>query len=292
MPRQRTLKSEICSSSQVAACSIQARWTFACMMCFCDDGGRHPADVRRLKMEIFPGDDVTLKQVAEWVLELIQATDKAGKGLVEEYEVDGQRYWQLPGWARHQVNLRYPSYKYPDPNGNIPRPPESGKIAAALPQDSSSAAVHGMGWDEKRDSIPPFDASEHLEFWTEARRRAAKTAEGLWPSGRQLPTSEPERSKRMRQSEADNAMLLKIAFLSCSLFTEDWLADAIAGATVKKRDKPIAYFKKILIRSADKRGYYLNDLLDSIQIPPKPENPQEKPNFTPPNFGEIPGVKK
>ena len=73
---------------------------------FCDDAGRHPANLRRTRMECFPGDDFAEEQVAGWISELID------QGLLLEYACDGKRYWQVTGWAKHQ-RIDRPSYKYP-----------------------------------------------------------------------------------------------------------------------------------------------------------------------------------
>ena len=57
MARIRTIKPEFWTSDQVVECSFAARLLFIGMWNFCDDYGVHPASLRKLKMEIFPGDD-------------------------------------------------------------------------------------------------------------------------------------------------------------------------------------------------------------------------------------------
>ncbi len=57
MGRIRTIKPEFWTSEQLVECSRSARLLFVGMLNFCDDGGVHPASARRLKMEVFPGDD-------------------------------------------------------------------------------------------------------------------------------------------------------------------------------------------------------------------------------------------
>lgn len=106
MPRIRTIKPEFCTSEQVAECSTNARLLFVLMWCFCDDAGRHPANCKRLKMEVFPGDAFTDKQMQGFVAELI------GAGLLSEYTHEGATYWQVTGWKKHQ-KIDKPSYKYP-----------------------------------------------------------------------------------------------------------------------------------------------------------------------------------
>lgn len=113
MPRIRTIKPEFCTSEQVAECSTNARLLFVLMWCFCDDAGRHPANFKRLKMECFPGDSFTDKQVSGFVAELLKV------GLLSEYTHENAAYWQVTGWFKHQ-RIDRPSYKYGplDSDGN------------------------------------------------------------------------------------------------------------------------------------------------------------------------------
>lgn len=105
MARIRTIKPEFCTSEQVAECSTNARLLFVCMWMFCDDAGRHPANCKRLKMEVFPGDSFTDKQIKELVAELIRV------GLLSEYKHENAMFWQVTGWKKHQ-RIDRPSYKY------------------------------------------------------------------------------------------------------------------------------------------------------------------------------------
>jgi hypothetical protein len=107
MARIRTTKPEYWTSQQVVDCSPIARLLFIGLWNFCDDGGIHPAEPKRLKMEVFPGDDFTTEQIAGWIGELIQV------GLLREYEAEGRRYWLVTGW--HHQKIDRPNYKYPKP---------------------------------------------------------------------------------------------------------------------------------------------------------------------------------
>lgn len=104
MPRIRSIKPEFCTSEQVAECSPTARLLFVSMWCFCDDAGRHPASVRRLKMECFPGDPFTTEEMTAFVNELHAA------GLLVEFEYEGARFWQVTGW--HHQKIDKPNAKY------------------------------------------------------------------------------------------------------------------------------------------------------------------------------------
>lgn len=108
MPRIRTVKPEFFTSEQVAACSRDARLLFIGLWNFCDDGGVHPASAKRVKMEVFPGDDVNVELVETWIKELIF------NELLEEYAVDGKKYWHVISWKNHQ-KIDKPNYRHPKP---------------------------------------------------------------------------------------------------------------------------------------------------------------------------------
>jgi hypothetical protein len=110
MARIRSIKPEFWVSEQIAEFSTNARLTFVGLWNFCDDQGVHPAKQKTLKAELYPMDDITAAQVGEWVDELIRA------GLVREFVAagDGERYWHVTGWSRHQ-KIDRPSCKHPGP---------------------------------------------------------------------------------------------------------------------------------------------------------------------------------
>lgn len=116
MARIRTIKPEFCTSEQIVECSTNARLLFLCMFCFCDDAGRHPANTKRLKMEVFPGDNFADSDIRSWVDELLSV------GLLAEYTYEKSIFWQVTGWKKHQ-KIDRPSYKYP-PFGSDGQPIE------------------------------------------------------------------------------------------------------------------------------------------------------------------------
>lgn len=118
MARIRTIKPEICTSSQFVECSTNARLLFVLMLCFFDDGGNHPANGKRLKMEVFPADDFTMPEMAALMAELI------GQGLVVEYRHEGELYWHITGFGKHQKVDR-PNPKYPPFGEASAQPPRT-----------------------------------------------------------------------------------------------------------------------------------------------------------------------
>ena len=111
MARIRSIKPEFWTSEQVVNCSRDARLLFIGMWNFCDDAGRHKASYARLKMEVLAGDSVEHSEIAVWVRELLE------NKLIEEYEVDGEKYWEVTGW-RHQ-RIDQPNVKHPGKDGEM-----------------------------------------------------------------------------------------------------------------------------------------------------------------------------
>jgi uncharacterized phage protein (TIGR02220 family) len=108
MARIRTIKPEFWTSEQVTDCSLVARLMFIGMLNFCDDHGVHPASIKRLKMEVFPSDELSNDAIQAMIDELVKV------GLLYPYEIEGKGYWQVTGWAKHQ-KIEKPTYRHPLP---------------------------------------------------------------------------------------------------------------------------------------------------------------------------------
>ena len=110
MARIRTIKPEFWTSEQIAECSPTARLAFIGIWSFSDDHGIHPASIKRLKMEVFPSDQLTESAIQDLIDELSTAA------LLASYEADGRAYWQVTGWKKHQ-RIDKPTYRHPLPSG-------------------------------------------------------------------------------------------------------------------------------------------------------------------------------
>ena len=157
MARIRTIKPEFWSSEQVVELSPTARLLFIGLWNFCDDGGNHPASVRSLKMQVFPGDDFTADQIAEMIAEMIRAT------LIIEYQADNRAYWHVTGW--HHQKIEKPNYKHPapefadqSPTSRRPIDPvreSKGKEGKGKEWSGSNARAHEDGQTEKQKTENP-----------------------------------------------------------------------------------------------------------------------------------------
>src|SRR5262252_4687486 len=110
MARYRTIKPELFADEKLTECTVDARFTFVGLLPFVDDMGRRQYHPRRIKSEVFPGDDdITANVVDACVQELAKA------GVVELYSVDGKRYLRIPHFLRHQV-INRPGHCYVPPS--------------------------------------------------------------------------------------------------------------------------------------------------------------------------------
>jgi hypothetical protein len=110
MARIRTIKPEFWTSEQVAECSPNARLLFIGMWNFCDDQGIHPASVKTLKMQIFPGDSFSLSDIENMVIELMH------QRLLFFYQTEGKNYWYVTGWNHQKIDK--PNKKHPLPDSD------------------------------------------------------------------------------------------------------------------------------------------------------------------------------
>lgn len=247
MARIRSIKPEFFSSEQIVECSATARLLFVGMWCFCDDGGVHPASAARLKMEIFPADSFSAKDVAGWVEELKQA------GLVEAYVVGGQEFWRVTGW--HHQKIETPTYRHPrsrefgEEAARIRRgvvdasPPESrgdeGSRGESNGAESSGVESISLG-DRKSIGKPPAreatptDLSPPIGLSPKDARKGkrqkphrdyqADLSEVDWTSV--VSWSEAIGRKVPPRSQDDRRMWLKFAVLGQTHFNENWLVDS------------------------------------------------------------------
>lgn len=91
--RARNLKPGFFTNEQLAECSIAARLLFAGLWCMADREGRLEYRPKRIKMSVFPADEIAVEPLLH---ELLGAT------LLLKYEVQGNTYAWIPTFAKHQ----------------------------------------------------------------------------------------------------------------------------------------------------------------------------------------------
>ena len=107
MARIRTIKPEFWTSDQVVSVSPLARLLFIGLWNFADDKGVHPASPLRIKLQIFPGDNIKEEKIKELLKELLS------NNLLTIYEAEGKPYFFITGW--HHQKIAKKTAKYPPP---------------------------------------------------------------------------------------------------------------------------------------------------------------------------------
>jgi len=113
MARIRTIKPEFWTSEKVVECPFDTRLLFIGLWNFADDAGIIKVSLKRLKMQIFPADEVDSTSIRRMLDEL------SATALITEYAIGEDRYLLINGWKDHQ-RIDKPTYKHPFPNGLIP----------------------------------------------------------------------------------------------------------------------------------------------------------------------------
>ncbi|QHQ14550.1 hypothetical protein GMW39_00815 [Pectobacterium parmentieri] len=109
MARSRNIKPGFFTNDDLADCNPFARLLFAGLWTIADREGRGEDRPKKIKVLVLPFDDVNID-------ELMQCLND--KGFIRRYEANGERYFQINNWAKHQN----PHHK--EIASVIPSPPE------------------------------------------------------------------------------------------------------------------------------------------------------------------------
>jgi hypothetical protein len=156
MPRIRSIKPSFFRSDDVSALPFRARLTWIGLWTHCDDQGRAKDNAKLIKGDIWPLDNVNLRDIEEDLATL------ADHGRIVRYEVDGKRYLEIVNWHAHQVISKPTPSRIPPPaEGRIvvdeeppedvddgPEPDPSDPTPGGLPEDSGRTPA-GKGREGK-----------------------------------------------------------------------------------------------------------------------------------------------
>lgn len=106
MARIRTIKPDFWTDERITECSVSARLLFIGMLNFADDNGNLPASPKKIKMQVFPADCFDCRPLID---ELIT------QGVLIEYSVNGNKYWNIKGFKKHQKINRPSQTTIPEP---------------------------------------------------------------------------------------------------------------------------------------------------------------------------------
>lgn len=160
MPRIRSIKPGFFRSEDVSVLPLRARLTWIGLWTHCDDAGRTKDNVRLIKGDVWPLDDVSLRDIEE------DLTTLAAHGRIVRYEVDGKRYLEITNWSDHQAIQKPTASKIPPPPSNDTN---SCSPTGALPDNADTATAgkggEGKGKEGKRAharEAPPRACGKHL----------------------------------------------------------------------------------------------------------------------------------
>ena len=94
MARARNIKPGFFKNDVLVEMSFSTRLLFIGLWCIADREGRFEDRPKKIKMELFPMDDVDVDAALN---------ELASGGFLVRYEVDGKRYVQIYNFAKHQV---------------------------------------------------------------------------------------------------------------------------------------------------------------------------------------------
>lgn len=146
MARIRSIKPEFWTDEKVVELSAFARLLFIGIWNFCDDEGRLAYSPKRMKMQIFPADDVDCAVLLD---------ELARQGLVSIYTINGAEYLQVAGFAKHQkIDKRSAS--------KLPPPPDSPDFPRISPSPADGREGIKEGIKEGINTLVPSAAGDPL----------------------------------------------------------------------------------------------------------------------------------
>lgn len=178
--RIRSVKPEWLLDERMALASSEARVLSIALILLADDYGNGRAGRIQLAGQVFPGKPLET---------LAKALEELATWFVTLYEVDGQHYFSIRGWAKHQKVDKPGKPRVPLPSEALEKVPESVEnVRASRGSRSLPDPVPDLGPDPERveppvapppanDSIPPQPAEVPLQeralAWLEEPMRAA-----------------------------------------------------------------------------------------------------------------------
>lgn len=213
MARIRTIKPSFFRSEDVSVLPLRARLTWIGLWTHCDDAGRAKDNVRLIKGDIWPLDDVSLRDIEDDLETL------AAHGRIVRYEVDGKRYLEITNWSDHQ------SIQKPSPS-KIPAAPTTGVDSrtptVGLPEHGDTATARkgreGRGREGTRGparEAPPPRCPKHIETPAEGNCGPCGTARKL---REQYDLDQAaEVSARLQAAARDRAAAARAAIDACQL---------------------------------------------------------------------------
>lgn len=174
MPRNRVIEPAFWSDKKLSKLSYFDRLFFIALWNFADDYGRGKAIPKELAGFAFPHDEeIGAVEIREALARL------AGNGRIRLYSIDGEDYYCIPSWGRHQ-RVDHPS------KSSIPPQPDDLATDSRESRESLSPKEKGIEEKGREGEAPPAppipDASSCWEddFHCEAVGAGLSDSEQRW----------------------------------------------------------------------------------------------------------------
>jgi hypothetical protein len=247
MARIRSIKPSFFRSEDVSALPFRARLTWIGLWTHCDDAGRTKDNARLIKGDVWPLDQVSLRDIEDDLDTL------AAHGRIVRYEVDAKRYLEIVNWHVHQAISKPTPSRIPGPSAGrvltFEEPPEpdedldeeqpdddgtsnSGRTPVGLPESSGRAPVgkgkEGKGGEGKGGESrvrerepapapsdpdsepPPLRCPDHIKTLDPPPCRACRTAREsreAWDRERVAAIAAAQSSTARERAEASRAAI-------------------------------------------------------------------------------------
>ncbi len=154
MPRSRTIKPAFFHNEDVIELPMATRLLFIGLWTVADREGRLEDRPKRLKMQLFPADDVDIDACLD---ELVDA------GMIERYQVDGGRFIQVTNFVAHQQpHPKETDSVIPDPSGALSRPSREKRVPTPTDQPASNRPATGQQpADSGPATLTPYVLTPH-----------------------------------------------------------------------------------------------------------------------------------
>lgn len=180
MSRSRNIKPGFFKNELLVGLPFEFRLLFIGLWTIADREGRFEDRPTRIRMELFPADNVDVNAGLQSLHDL---------GFILRYEVNGSRYCQVLAWEKHQS----PHFK--EQKSTIPAPgkPQASNLydeakAPVLPEASLNVAAlipDSLIPDSKKPQEHVPQAARFADFWSVYPiKRAKKAAESKWKQKR------------------------------------------------------------------------------------------------------------
>ncbi|MDY7559933.1 hypothetical protein QN366_04975 [Pseudomonas sp. CCC3.2] len=139
MARSRNIKPGFFSNEHLAEVDFATRLLFIGLWTEADREGRLEDRPRRLKMALFPADNLDIDSMLFSLHDL---------GFIDRYSVDGANYIQIVNWAKHQnPHLKETKSTIPERSEIEPCPVKEGASTMQAPDENSSIPADSLSLD-------------------------------------------------------------------------------------------------------------------------------------------------